>query len=246
MSGCKPLLGVSLGSGITGTPTTGTNTDAGTGVLTGQVVLLSDQTFVSAALFTKTATVSADGVTGTAVTAAWDGVDTFELDGVAQEATNWINVKPDDIQGDALLTYQPVSTSSVSNANLAVISSTLLDGLFTSVTAQRSPSFAQVVLFFRNVGTGSAISGLHVTMASAQVAAYSTSAGFVLDDGTAVTDASGLVLFGNVETTLANDSTQTVTVSRPATATSAAVSGGTFAIKVGENAATIATVSVSL
>jgi len=63
-----------------------------------------------------------------------------------------------------------------------------------------------------------------------------------LDDGTAVTGASGLVVFGNVETT----GTQTVTVSRAATATAAAIPGGTFPVKVVEGAATIANVNVQL
>ena len=244
---CKPTTGVGLGSPIGGgAGATSTITDAGTGTLTGNVMLLSDQTFIAATPFTKTAMVSADGATGTAVTGPWNGTDPYELDGVTQEAANWVSVKPDDSQGDALLTYQPVATDNVSTANLAVISSAPLDALLTSVNTQFSPNFGQVVLFFRSVGTGAPVAGLHVAMAGAQVAAYAATGGFVLDDGTAVTNASGLVVFGNVEASLANNGTQAVTVTRPATATAAAASGGSFAIKVVEGDATIATVNVQL
>ena len=243
---CKPTTGIGLGSPIAGgAGSTSTVTDAGTGTLTGNVVLLNDITFSAATAYTLTAVVSADGVTaGSAVTAPWDGTDPYTLEGVAQEAANWVSVKPDDAQGDALLTYQPVATDNVSSASLAVISSATLDTLFTSVSSQRSPDFGQVVLFFRSVGTGAPVAGLHVAMAAAQIAAYASASGFVLDDGTAVTNASGLVVFGNVDAPTAG--TQAVTVTRPATATAPATSGGSFAIKVAPGDATIATVNVQL
>ncbi|MEO8904869.1 MAG: hypothetical protein ABI488_20790 [Polyangiaceae bacterium] len=244
---CKPTTGVGLGAPIMGTAgATSTVTDAGTGMLTGNVVLLNDQTFVSATPFTHTALVSADGATGEAVTAVWNGTDPYELDGVAPKSSNWVSVQPDDTQGDALLTYQPVATNNVSSVNLAVVSTPALDALFTSVSAQRSANSGQVVLFFRSVGTGSPVAGLRVTLAAAQVAAYAAASGWVLDDGTAVTNASGLVVFGNVDAALANNGTQVVTVTRPATATAPAISGGTFAVKSVEGAATIATVNVQL
>ena len=245
---CKPITGVGLGSpiggGSAGAPST--ITDAGTGTLTGKVVLLNDQTFAAATLFTKTAVVAADGATGSAVTGPWNGADPYTLAGVASEAANWVSVKPDDAQGDALLTYQPVATNNVSSADLAVISSTPLDVVFNAISTQRSPNFGQVVLFFRSVGTGAPVAGLHVAMAAAQVAAYAATGGWVLDDGTAITNASGLVVFGNVEATSANGATQAVTVTRPASATAPATSGGTFAVKVVEGDATIATVNVQL
>jgi len=214
--------------------------------LTGQVLMLTDESFLNTALYAKTATVSADGGSVATVTAAWDGADPYTLDDVLAEATNWVSVKPDEIQGDAMQTYQAVATNSVSTADLALVSSTTLDAVFTAVTSLRSPAFGQVVLFFRSTGTGAPLAGLRVTMPTAQVAAFASSTGWILDDGTAVTDASGLVVFGNVETTGAAGSTQTVTISRAATATAAAVQGGTFSVKAVEGAATLATVNVQL
>ncbi|MEP7048985.1 MAG: hypothetical protein ABJB12_01480 [Pseudomonadota bacterium] len=244
---CKPITSVSLGPGVTGGAGAGsTPTAAGTGTLTGNVALLADQTFLTATAFAKPAVVFADGAAGEPVTAPWNGSEPYVLNGVAEEVTNWVSVKPDDAQGDALVTFQPVATNNVSNADLDVISSGMLDQLFTSVSAQRSSTFGQVVLFFRSVGTGAPVAGLHVTLPAAQLAAYAAAAGWVLDDGTAITNSSGLVVFGNVQAALAKGGTQTVTVTRPATATGPATSGGNFAIKVVEGDATIATVNVQL
>jgi len=215
----------------------------GSGTLTGQVLQFTDQTFVAASLFAKTATVSADGATTATVTAAWDGADPYTLAGLALETTNWISVQPGDLQGDALLTYQAVDTTGASTANLAVVSGPTLDEIFTSVSAIRSPTFGQVVLFFRSAGNDTPLSGLHVAMAAAQIAAYASGSNWILDDGTAVTDTSGLVLFGNVDTT---GSTATVTVSRVATATTAAADGGTFTVKAVEGAVTLASVDAQL
>jgi hypothetical protein len=244
---CQPTLGISIGSSP-GTPTTPapSGQDAGTGSLTGQVLLLTDQSFVNTALYSKPATVSADGTGAASVTGTWDGADPYTLDGVASEAINWVYTKPDEAQGDALPTYQAVATKAVSMADLTLVSSTTLDAVFTDIAALRSPVFGQIVLFFHSTGTGAPLSGLHVTLASAQVAAYASGTGWTLDDGTAVTDAAGLVVFGNVETTGANAATQKVTVSRAATATAPAIVGGTFSVKVAEGAATIANVTVQL
>ena len=245
---CKPITGVGVGSPIGGgsAGSAGTGTDAGPGMLSGNVVLLHDQTFLAATPFKKTAVVSADGATGSAVSGPWNGTDPYTLAGVAQEAANWLSVKPDDTQGDALLTHQPVATNNVSSANLAVVATAPLDAVFTAISTQRSPNFGQVVLFFRSVGTGSPVAGLHVAMASAQVAAYAAAGGWLLDDGTAVTNASGLVVFGNVDVPAAKAGTQAVIVTRPATATAPAASGGSFSVRVGEGDATIATVNVQL
>ncbi len=228
------------------TATPPSDLDAGSGTLTGQVLMLTDESFLNTALYAKTATVSADGVSTATVTGAWDGADPYMLADVAAEPTNWVSVTPDAVQGDQLQTYQAVATDSVSTADLVVVSSTTLDAVFTAVAAIRSPSFGQVALFFRSTGTGAPLAGLRVTMTAAQVAAYAAGTGWTLDDGTAVTDASGLVVFGNVETTGTADGTQTVTISRAATATAVAVQGGTFQVKVVEGAATMANVNVQL
>jgi hypothetical protein len=67
----------------------------------------------------------------------------------------------------------------------------------------------------------------------------------VLDDGTAVTNQSGLVVFGNVTPAAAGD-TQLITVTRAATATTGAMAAGQFPVKVVQGAVSIARVDVPL
>ena len=245
-SKCSPLPGISVGtSSGGGSGSMNPDSDAGPGTLQGNVVLLSDDSFVHAALYGNGATVTADGANGSPVTAKWDGADQYLLSGVARLATNWVSVKPDLVGGDLLLTYQAVQTNGVSSVDLALISGATLDGIFNAVATLRSPDSGQVILFFRSAGTGAALSGLHVAMAKAQAAVYAAASGWTLDDGTAITNQSGLVMFGNVEP--ANSAgTQTVTVTRAATATMGAAAAGQFAVKVVQAAVTIATVNVQL
>ena len=241
---CSPLPGISVGTGRAGAGPT-PDSDAGTGTLEGQVLLLTDDSFVRAQLYTKGATVSADGASGSPVTASWNGADPYFLDGVSRVATNWVSVKPEQVGGDALLTYQAVRTNQVSNVDLALVSGSTLDSIFTAVSSLRSPSAGQVVLFFNSAGTSAPLSGLHAAMPKAQLGIYSGANRWVLDDGNAVTNQSGLVVFGNVDP--ANSSgTQLVTVTRAATGSTPAAAAGQFAVKVVEGAVTIATVSVQL
>jgi hypothetical protein len=81
---------------------------------------------------------------------------------------------------------------------------------------------------------------------SAETPAYATTRGWVLQDDTTTTGAKGLVVFGNVSLPTGGSTTQTVTVSRPATATTAAVSGGEFSVQVAEGSVTLATVGLKL
>ena len=242
---CAPLPGISVGVGSGSAGSSSAASDAGPASLTGQVLVLKDDSFVTATPYPNGATISADGASGSPVTATWDGATPYQLDGVARLATNWVSVKPTLVGGDALLTYRAVQTTTTSSIDLAMASQTVLSGIFTAVSSLQSPNFGQVVLFFRSAGGGAALSGLHVVMPKAELAAYKSAAGWILDDGTAITDTSGLVVFGNVDP--ANSAgTQAVTVTKAATSTSAAVSEGQFAVRVVQGAVTIATVGIQL
>ena len=241
---CGPPPGIIVGSGAAGS-TSAADADAGTGTLTGQVLQLSDATFVHAALYPDGAVVTADGATGSPVTSAWDGADPYHLSGVARVETNWVHVKPNLVGGDLLQTYQAVRTTSVSSVDLAMISGATLDSVFNAVSLVRSSDFGQIVLFFRSAGTGAPLAGLHVTMLSAALVAYASGSGWTLDDGTATTGTAGLIVFGNVNVPNAGG-TQTVSITRAATATTKAVSAGQFSVKVVAGAATFATVNVQL
>ena len=250
MKNCAILPGISLSPGAgnagggAGTP----DSDAGTGSLQGHVLMLSDDTFVSAMPYTGDATVTADGVNGTPVSGTWNGTDPtalYSLEGVASLVTSWVSVKPKLVSDAALPTYEAVQTNRVSNVDLKLVSAATLDDIFSSVFTLRSPESGQVVLFFQSAGTRAALSGLHVTMPTAQAAIYAGDRGWVLDDGTAHTNESGLVVFGNVEPANSNG-TQTVSVTRAATPTTPATDAGQITVKVVQGAVTIATVDVQL
>jgi len=246
-SNCPLLPGISLGTGHAGSSAMNPDSDAGTDTLQGQVMLLSDDSFVHATRYNEAAAITADGANGSPVSDTWEGIaaDQYLLEGVARAATNWVSVKPNLLGGDPLWTYQAVRTNQVSMVNLQLVSGAALDGIFTAVSMLRSSNFGQVVLFFRSAGTGAPLSGLRVTMSQAEGAMYATASGWVLDDGTAFTDQSGLVVFGNVQPAKAGG-TQTVTVTRVATPTMAAAAAGQFAAKVVQGAVTIASVDVPL
>jgi hypothetical protein len=202
-------------------------------------LLLADESFVRTTVYPERATVTADGASGTPVTDDWDGATPYLLEDVARLPVNWVSVKPDKIGGEVLLTYQAVASNRVTEADLGLVSAATLDGIFNAVSTLRSPDSGQVILFFRSAATGVPISGLHVVMPQAQAGIYAAPNGWVLDDGTALTDKSGLVLFGNVEPPNSGG-TQTVIVTRAGTA------AGQFAVKVVQAAASIASVDVQL
>lgn len=242
---CSPIPGVSVsaGSGSAGS-SSGSDADGGVGTLQGNLLLLNDDSFAQATPYTSGATVTADGASGSPVTDSAVG-DVYSLEGVARSAINWVSVKPNLVGGDALLTYQAVQTNQGTTVNLAMVSATVLDSVFNAISTLRSPESGQVVLFFRSAGTNAPLAGLHVSLAKAQAAAYATASGWTLDDGTAVTSKSGLVVFGNVEPANSNG-TQTITITRAATASTPATSAGEFAVKVVQGAVTIASIGVQL
>ncbi|HEX3773261.1 MAG TPA: hypothetical protein VHV51_02295 [Polyangiaceae bacterium] len=244
-SNCKPTVGISIGSGGTGTPNP---TDGGfsAGTLTGSVLELNDATFLRAVPFMQAATVSADSASGTPVTGNWDGTNPFMLSNVAVEPSNFVVVSPIAAQGDAAQTIQAVETNATDTADLFVVDSTVIDGILTAIAMTRGAAFGQVVLFFRNAGTLEPLAGIRAVMSSSEAPAYSSASGWVFPDDTTVTDSSGLVMFGNVELPTGGNTTQTVTVSRPATATVSAIAPVSFSVKVGEGAVTLATVGVQL
>jgi len=248
---CTPLppIGVDIGGGKAGSASMNPDDpDAGPVSLEGKVGQLTDDSFVQGIVYSGEATISADGFGGSPVTGTWNGAvpepDPYTLEGVARRTTNWVSVTP--IQSaDLLTTYRAVDTRSNTNVDLSLVSGITLDGIFNSISSLRSPAAGQVILFFRSAGTGAALPGLHVAMLKAQLAVYASASGWTLDDGTATTASSGLVLFGNVEPAN-SDGTQTVTVTRAATATTPVVAAGQFAVKVVQGAVTIARVDVQL
>jgi hypothetical protein len=82
-------------------------------------------------------------------------------------------------------------------------------------------------------------------MTAAQAGIYASATGWTLDDGEAVTDQSGLVVFGNVEPA-ATGATRLVTVTRAATSSMAAAPAGQFPVKVVAGAVSITSLGIQL
>jgi len=149
---CAILPPISVGGGGAGAPSTGGDTDAGTGTLAGKVLLLDDESFASTTVYPERATVTADGANGTPVTAIWDGTTPYLLEGVQRVATSWIRIEPEQSARDPLLTYQAVATNRVTQADVGLVSAATLDRIFNAVSELRSPVSGQVILFFHDDG----------------------------------------------------------------------------------------------
>jgi len=244
---CPLLPPIAVGSSAGGS-SVNPDSDAGTGTLEGKVILLGDGSFAQGSLFKQAATITADGANGSPVKGVWQGVDPFDpfvLDGIARVTTNWVSVEPDTVGGDALPTYQALQTYQITSADLALVSATALDGVFNAVSTLRSPNSGQVIVFFRSAATGTPIAGLHVSMTAAQAGIYASASGWTLDDGNAVTNQSGLVVFGNVDPPAAGG-TRLVTVTRAATASMGAAAAGQFPVKVVSGAVSMASLGIQL
>lgn len=232
---CKAMPPISIGVGSAGgSGSTGTDAGINAGTLTGNVALYNDDTFKTAALFTGTATVSADGSTISPVTSTWDGSTPYSLTGVKVTDTNWVGAKPDD-PTLAFWTYHAVQTNAVDTVDLPLVQTTTLQQIYSTLTVVAEPATGagQVVLTLFDAATQAPFSGLKAILPAAQFIAYSQNGAWTEDD-TATTGNSGLVILGNVTAGAAT----TLTVSLTGAAT------GQFSVKVVPNAVTVVSVNV--
>ena len=217
----------------------------------GQVFLLTDASFVQGSLLQRGATVTADGANGSPVTAIWEGVDPFDpfvLEGVARVTTNWVSVEPDVVGGDALPTYQAVQTYQVTSANLgAGVRDALWTRIFNAVSTLRSDNSGQVIAVLSQCGDGRAALGFaRDDDRTPKRGSTRRATGWMLDDGTAVTDQSGLVVFGNVEPADAGGTQTGHRDARRAPPRWPRPLPGNFAVKVVQGAVSIAALGVQL
>jgi hypothetical protein len=139
---CEPGEGCSLGVGQVGGPSSSTggssaggnaaggNAGANTGVVSGTVVDLFDDTFVSSLPFGDPAVVEAQSVTGALISADWNGRDPFQLSGVEPSVSAWISVRPRT--GTAhLRTLHPVATNIGRSVDLGLVRADTIDEIFS-------------------------------------------------------------------------------------------------------------------
>jgi hypothetical protein len=201
-SGLPPTDGGDGGPGEGGTSGTGV-------VLTGTVQQINDETnFVTTGPFTSTATLQAEGADGTTVTGMWDGSNPFALQGVVSAAPAWVLTTPLNAAAvDALPAMEPVNTNSpnaqgVVTANIGLVRSTTIDAIFSLTTTPISNDTTKGQIILRLVDKTStsamppALSGVSVSVPSAQVILYGASGSF--SDVANATDPTGVVVLANV------------------------------------------------
>ena len=146
--------------------------DAPTGVsVSGSVVLLTGDDFLTAVPYAEQASVRMEGAAGLPVEGAYNGA-TFSLDGVAEGQGIWATVTPK--AAAVLPTLQPADTTA-SPLELALVPASTIDTIysFLSVPVQREAGAAHVVLRFLNAKTGVPVTGVTVSH-KGEAVAYDT------------------------------------------------------------------------
>jgi hypothetical protein len=185
-------------------PSGGMGPDGGAGApgevtLTGQVAVYADETFdvERTALYGDQATIEADGPAAR-VRATWDGASSFALGPLSPRTENWVAALPASTR-TVLPTLYPIDTTRSRHVLLPLVSASTLDLIFDVVTlpVARQSNRGHAVLFVKDVATRAPIAGVRITQAESELVAYAVAGGFS-DRAGEVTDASGLVVLGNV------------------------------------------------
>lgn len=166
-----------------------------TTTFSGTLRALNDDYFDQGNAFTGRAKVSATGERGRRVTTEYDGTS-FQLNEVLKDPGNWFWVEP--AAGTGMIpTLMPVDTRSVRADSLivGVVNGLAVDNIFAFTNTERSVERAQVVLTLVDE-SGRSVPGVTGTL-TAEVTAYRAAGGWVGDD---ITDDSGMIFFGNVQT----------------------------------------------
>lgn len=165
--------------------------------LSGEVLVLGEDSFDPGIVLSSPAQVTATGREGARVMASYDGTS-FQLEGALKAAANWFLVTPDAKSG-MLPTLIPVDTRSTSAVSVGVVNSLVMDAIFLNLNNERSVERAQVVLRVVDANERSVV-GVHAS-ATSEILAYRTAGNWLRDNsGTDLaTDDSGLILLGNLQ-----------------------------------------------
>jgi hypothetical protein len=133
--------------------------------LSGTVVILQDPSFSIVSPFSEPAQIIAQGLAGAEVTANYDGTNPFQMSGVRYAASVWMTVTPTSGVSGALPTLQPVDTIQSPVIQLYLVSSSVLDNIYSVLTqpVQRQAGSAQIVLRFEDSGSLAAVANVEVT-----------------------------------------------------------------------------------
>ncbi len=165
--------------------------------LTGSIIGVTSDDFVTGAAFIETATLEADAPGSGSVTAKYDG-NSYTLKDLAAGPEVWVSASPDT--GSAFLpTLQPINTEVVVSANLIVVAASVVDEVYGLLTLPeaRSDSHAHVVVRFLDASTLTPLSGVVVTH-QGETIAYDASGSW--SDLTGQTGNAGYAIIVNAQT----------------------------------------------
>lgn len=213
---CKPGVAQSGGSGpSTPSVTSGTSTSGGGDVieLEGNLALFADDRFQLEHVlpFSESAMVFSEDADSRVLNAPYDG-QSFTITGVQSGEATGVLVVPDDPNSIGWPSLLRVDTRESQAVTLPLVNSEVLSEIFASIRSQAvvEPDRGQLVLRFSDADEDP-IRGVRVDVPQASFVAYAEGAAWS-EDATE-TDASGLVVAGNI---LASDfpgSTLNVTAS---------------------------------
>ncbi len=165
--------------------------------LTGSIIGVTSDDFVSGTAFIETATLEADAPGSGSVTTKYDG-NSYTLKDVVAGPEVWVGVTPDS--GSAFLpTLQPVNTQVIANADLVVVAASVVDEVYALLTLPeaRSDSRAHVVVRFLDASTLTPLSGVVVTHQGETIAYDATGS---WSDLTGQTGNAGYAIIVNAQT----------------------------------------------
>ncbi len=185
-----PVLGsgASTGSGVGG------EGGSASGIPVFSVSRFESDDFLSTAPFTNLASVLADGEGGTTLEAAWNGLDPFAIEGLAEEP--FVLVEP-ELGVDALPTMLRPALDGL--VELPLVRATVLESILalSSQPLDLASDRAQVAITLIDVGTAQPISAATLAEPSAESVLYASSGTW--SDADSETGPSGLAMLVNVE-----------------------------------------------
>ena len=199
---CDPGAGQSGGSGPSVTTTTGhTTSTTGSGddlILNGNLGVFANDRFDLTNLlpFGEAATVFSLDPDGRVISATYDGLD-FSLTGLESGEATGVLAMPDDPTAVPWPTLVRVDTLESRTVSLPLVSSEVLNEVYSTLRSQPAldADRGQLILRFSNDNL-EPIPGVRVEVPGADFVAYADGSGWSEDADE--TDASGLVIAGNI------------------------------------------------
>jgi len=186
------------GSAVDAGTADGSTEGGGETAISGVVLEYADDQFLLASQYAGEAEVFTDGPDGNTVTADYDGVNAFTLEGALATEWGWMGVQPWDSTSDWLPTLHPVDTTAGAAVELPLVRASVIELVLQVGTSPlaREAAAAQLVLRFVDE-TGLALPGISIeTSDPTQPILFRD--GSTWSDTDTVTLADGLVLVPNL------------------------------------------------